>query len=426
MPTLVFALNRSNCLLARILLACALALFASTVRAADALIDAIISGTPLADVRLRFEDVRQAGKAKEASATTARARLGYQTGRYRGLNVLAEFDFLQHFGPEHFNDTINGRILYPTIADPDMAALNRLQLNYSGSLFAAAESNTPDFSITAGRQRIFFGDGRFIGNAEWRQHEQTFDAVTVAETPLSGTTLTYSYVARVNRVFGPDSSVGHFDSHSHLFNAIYGGLLPMLKLEGYAYLLDLKQAPGLSTATYGLRGDGTFGIGNGWSLRLNGAYADQTDYAHNPLHYDLSYYLAEGGLAGQGLILLGGYEVFQGNGLVAVQTPLANLHPFNGWAESFLTKPPNGLEDGYFKASYTLSPLSFFNRVTAALAYHDFSAERIDTDYGREWDSSLEGQIGAHLVMDVAYADFHGAGPFPTKRVVWLYATYRY
>jgi len=200
----------------------------------------------------------------------------------------------------------------------------------------------------------------------------------------------------------------------------------LLKLEAYAYLLDLRQAPTLSTATYGLRGDGTFAIGNGWSLRLNAAYADQTDYAHNPMQFDLSYYVAEGGLSGQGLVLLGGYEVFEGNGANAVQTPLANLHPFNGWAESFLTKPPNGLEDGYFKGSYTLSPLGAFNRVTAALAYHDFSAEHIEADYGREWDASLEGQVGAHLVMDVAYADFHGAGALPTKRVVWLYATYRY
>src|SRR5579871_6553885 len=364
---------------------CVLASFANTAHAADALIDTVTSGTPLADIRLRFEDVRQSGKAKEASASTVRARLGYLTERYRGLNALAEFDLLQHFGPEHFNDTINGRALYPTIADPDMATLNRLQLNYTGSLFAPAESNAPDFSLTAGRQRIVFGDGRFVGNADWRQHEQTFDAVTVAETPFAATTLTYSYVERVNRVFGPDSSMGHFDSHSHLFNAVYGGLLPMLKLEGYAYLLDLKQAPGLSTATYGLRGDGTFAIGNGWSLRLNAAYADQSDYASNPLHYDLSYYVAEGGLAGQGLILLGGYEVFDGNGVTAVQTPLANLHPFNGWAESFLTKPPNGLEDGYFKGSYTLTPLAPFNRVTGALAYHDFSAERVEADYGREW-----------------------------------------
>src|SRR3569832_1333860 len=103
-------------------------------------------------------------------------------------------------------------------------------------------------------------------------------------------------------------------------------------------------------------------------------------------------------MAGQGLMLLGGLEVFQGNGTTAVQTPLANLHPFNGWAESFLTNPLNGLRDGYFKASYTLSPVSFFNRVTAQLAYHDFTAEHVNTDYGREWDASLEGQIGPHLV----------------------------
>jgi len=413
--------------LARILLSSSFAcLCGAQAHAGDALTESIISGTPLADVRLRFEDVREADKPKEASATTARARLGYQTGRYWGLNALAEFDFLQHFGPEHFNDSINGRTLYPTIADPDMAALNRLQLNYTASVLAPVGTTQPDFSATIGRQRIIFGDGRFIGNADWRQHEQTFDALTVAETPLPGATLTYAYVARVNRVFGPDSPMGHFDSQSHLFNAVYGGLLPVLKLEGYAYLLDLRQAPALSTATYGLRGEGTFAIAKGWSLRLNGAYANQSGYGRNPRNFDLSYYVAEGGLAGQGLSLLGGYEVFEGDGTTAVQTPLANLHPFNGWAETFLTKPPNGLRDGYFKGSYTLSPLTLFDRVTAALAYHDFSAEHVDTDYGREWDASIEGQLGTHFVMDVAYADFHGAGPFPTKRVAWLYATYRY
>ena len=409
------------------LLLCACASFgAVSARAADALGDSLLAGTPLIDLRLRFEDVKEADKPKEASATTLRARLGYQTGRYRGLNALAEFDFVQHFGPEHFNDTINGKTNYAPVWDPDMAALNRLQLNYAGTLFAPADSTQPDLSLTLGRQRIVLGDGRFIGNADWRQHEQTFDAVTVAETPLPGTTLTYSYVDRVNRVFGPDSPLGHFDSHSHLLNAVYGGLLPMLKLEAYAYLLDFRQGPLLSSATYGLRADGTFAIGDGWSLRLNGAYASQSDYGPNPRNFDLSYYVVEGGLAGQGLVLLGGLEVFEGNGTTAVQTPLANLHPFNGWAESFLTKPPNGLKDSYLKGNYTLAPVSFFNRVTAALAYHDFAAEHVNADYGREWDASVEGQIGTHVLLDIAYADFHGAGPFPAKRAVWLYATYRY
>ena len=81
------------------------------------------------------------------------------------------------------------------------------------------------------------GDARFVGNAPWRQHEQTFDALLVSNTSLPATTLSYAYVDRVNRMFGPDSPIGVYDSHSHLFNAVYNGFLPALKLESYAYLL---------------------------------------------------------------------------------------------------------------------------------------------------------------------------------------------
>jgi len=58
--------------------------------------------------------------------------------------------------------------------------------------------------------------------------------------------------------------------------------------------------------------------------------------------------------------------------------------------------------------------------------YHDFSAEHVSADYGSEWDAQLEGQVDPHLVLDAAYADYAGGGPFPDKRVFWLYATYRY
>jgi len=63
---------------------------------------AITDGTPLADVRLRFESVDQAGFSKNAEATTLRARLGYQTGQFLGFAALAEGDFVEHFGPRHF------------------------------------------------------------------------------------------------------------------------------------------------------------------------------------------------------------------------------------------------------------------------------------------------------------------------------------
>jgi hypothetical protein len=398
-----------------------------STHANETLRGAIGTGTPIVDLRLRFEDVDQSNKKRTAVATTIRARLGYQTGDFWGFSALTDFDFLQHLGSKHFNDSINGLVGYPTIADPDMATLNRLQLVYRVHLASdGAPDSSPDFRLTVGRQRIIFGDGRFIGNADWRQHEQTFDALSIVDTSIRGTTLSYSYVTRVNRVFGPDSSVGTFDSHSQLFNAVYGGLSPQLNLEAYAYLLDLRQAPMLSTATYGLRGEESFALGSGFTGKLNGAYAHQSGYAKNPLQIDLSYDLGEAGLGYRGFTGLVGYEVLQGNGTIGFQTPLANLHPFQGWAETFLTKPPDGLKDLYFKGDYGFAASPFFAKVTTSLAYHDFSAEHLSANFGKEWDVQLEGQVDNHLVIDAACADYSGGGPYPNKKVFWLYATYRY
>jgi hypothetical protein len=406
-------------------LAIAVALANGSARAAEPFIAALEAGRPLVDLRLRFEDVDQADKPKEATATTIRARLGYQTGDFHGFSALAEFDVVQHFGARHFNDSINGLAAYPMIWDPDMVALNRLQLAY-GVRLANAGNAPPDLRITIGRQRIIFGDGRFIGNADWRQHEQTFDALSFVDTSIPATTLSYSYVTRVNRVFGPNSAMATFDSHSHLFNAVYGGLLPRLKLEAYAYLLDFRQALRLSTATVGLRAEGNFDLGSGFTAKLNGAYSHQTDYAKNPFAIALSDYLGEAGIAYKGFTGLVGYEVLEGNGTIGFQTPLANLHPFQGWAETFLTKPPNGLKDFYLRGGYGFAASPLFPRVSVLLIYHDFSAQRLSADYGSEWDAQLEGQIDSHLVLDLAYADYRGAGPFPDKRVLWAYATYRY
>jgi hypothetical protein len=408
-------------------LAIAMTVAGGSARAADTLKSFIDSGMPIADVRLRFEDVDQANKPKDARATTIRARVGYQTGEFVGFFALTDFDFVQHFGAKDFNDSINGLAAYPIIADPDMAALNRLQLGYGVRLAnAGADASAPDLKFTLGRQRIVFGDGRFIGNADWRQHEQTFDALSIVDTSIPGATLSYDYVTRVNRVFGPNSASGTFDSHSHLFNAVYAGLLPALKIESYAYLLDLKEAPTLSTSTYGLRDESIFDVGSGLTARLNGAYAHQSAYAKNPLSIDLSYYLGEVGLAYRGFTGLAGYEVLQGNGTIGFQTPLANLHPFQGWAEVFLTKPPNGLKDAYFKGGYGFAASPFFEKMTALFVYHDYTAEHVNAAYGREWDAQLEAQIDNHLVFDAAYADYGSGGPFPAKRVFWFYSTYRY
>ena len=391
------------------------------------LVDAIKSGTPLIDLRLRYERVDQENKPNDASATTLRARLSYQTGQYHGFSALAEFDLLQHLGPEHFYNSYEGGspAFYPTIADPDMGALNRLQLSYAVRVTDTA-NNGPDFRFALGRQRLVFSDQRFVGNVGWRQHEQTFDAISLVNTSLSATTLTYAYVTRVNRVFGPDAPNGTFDSHSHLINAVYAGFMPHLKLESYAYLLDLRQAPTLSTATYGLRADGTFDLGAGFSATYVGAFARQHDHAKNPLSIALNYYLGEAALGFRGATIGVGYEILEGNGAVGFSTPLATLHIFQGWADVFLTTPADGIEDLYAKAGYGFALAPVFTKVTATLVYHDFSAQRIGGDYGHEWDAQIEAAVNANITVGLKYAAFSGAPMLPDKNVGWAYVGYRY
>jgi hypothetical protein len=326
------------------------------------------------------------------------------------------------------------------VADPDMVALNRLQLNYA---FAVRQAGANDTTIALGRQRIVFGNQRFVGNVGWRQHEQTFDAASIVSTALPMTTLSYAYVTRVNRVFGPDSvtQTGALDSHSHLMNAAYTGFLPYLRLEAYAYLLDLEDGPTptaprhrLSTASYGMRAEGTYELAPGLNAVGYAAYAKQQDYASNPLSIDLDYWLLEGGLAYRGFSAGVGWEVLSGNGTIGFATPLATLHAFQGWADVFLTTPVQGLEDLYIRGGYSFAAAPYLNRVTASVLWHDYRGERVDADYGSEWNFLVEAAFDDNVTFGAKYADYKSAGIIPAgaqtavfdKRIFWLYAQFVY
>ncbi len=389
---------------------------------------ALFGGTTLIDLRLRFEDVDLSNKTRRADATTLRARIGFQTGDYDGFSALVEGDFIGHLDSGHYNDTLNGRVQFPVIADPDMAALNRLQLNYATALTPAAKAaGRKDLAITAGRQRIQLGDQRFIGNAGWRQHEQTYDAVSIADTSIPATTLTYAWVGGVNRVFGPASPMGRFDSNSHLFNAAYSGFGPELGIEAYDYLLDFRQAPLLSTASYGARIASTLPLAPDVTVQINGAYARQTPYGANPLHFDLEYYLAEAGIAYDGLSGTAGYEVLGGNGRIGFSTPLASLHLFQGAAEQFVTNPPNGVRDLYGRARYAFRLPMIPGNAAATVVYHSFHADSASLNYGGEWDGTVEAFFPDGTMLGAAFGDFTArGGGFASKTAFWLYAGYHY
>ncbi len=164
---------------------------------------------------------------------------------------------------------------------------------------------------------------------------QTFDALSAVNTSIPDLTLTCAYLYRIDRVNGPDlpspynaaaaatSQANYFKSGSNIMDGVYTGV-PGLRLEGYGFLLN-PSAPGyaalpaqptatakLSTQTYGLRADCSLALADRVGGKLTGEFANQTNYAFNPLSFNLDYYLAEASVTYQGTKALPGYEVLEG------------------------------------------------------------------------------------------------------------------
>lgn len=358
---------------------------------------ALTGGKILFDARYRYEFVDQEGLAnEEANAHTLRTRLGYETGKFHGFSLLVEGENILDLAGEDYNDTINGKTTYPTVADPEDTALNRLQLTYTG---------IPDTTAILGRQQIVLDNQRFVGGVAWRQNDQTFDAISAKNQSIKDTTLYYAYARRVNRIFGTDSGVGTWnDSDIHLINASYTGL-PFGKVIGYSYLLDISDSNAMSSATYGARFEGKHAVAEGVNGLLNLEYAHQTDHADNPNDISFDYYSIEPGVAFGSWTIKGQYESIEGNGgstANAMQFALGTNHAFDGWVDKFLTTPADGLVDANAGVTYVAkSENPWINGTKAMVVYHDFSAERGSADYGTEWDFLLEQTFEKHYSVGI-------------------------
>ncbi|MBI3675477.1 MAG: alginate export family protein [Proteobacteria bacterium] len=396
-----------------------LALLAVSTAAAqaDAISVFVGQGKLLFDARLRYEGVDQHGFHRDASALTLRERLGFETPDIAKFKLLAELEATQHLS-NGFNDTVNGKTIYPQVPDPENLELNRLQLTYAG---------VPDVGLTLGRQVINLDDQRFIGASAFRQNEQTFDAARIDYTGLPGLVASYAYIDRVNRVFGERSAVSHFDGSTHIFNAAYT-IADIGKVVGYAYLLDLHQSPKLSTATYGLQFGGSQTLSDALKVRYLAGYARQTDYANNPLDISLNYWRLEAGIDYDSWSLTGGIETLNGNGTIGFSTPLATLHAFQGYADAFLTTPARGISDRYAKLGYQTSAEIFgaARKLSAAIWYHDFQAMHGSGSLGHEVDLETSAKITDHWRLDLAYADYIGVAGFASRTKTWLALTLSY
>ncbi len=390
---------------------------ACTAAAANPVTGAFGETKPIIDIRLRHESVDQVPLTEEADALIARARLGFETGRAWNTALLVEGEFIGALVDDYREDpAVAINTLYPVVPDPEDYELNRFHLT---------NISIPNTTITLGRQRINLDDQRFVGGVAWRMNEQTYDALRVVNRPAAGNFfIDVTYANRVNRIFGPDSPQGSYKGDVFMGNFAYQFKLG--KLTAFNYLLDFDPittvAAGLnplrvSTNTVGLRFTGERPLSKiklGYAL----SYAQQQDYGDNPVQYDNDYFLAELSATYKQYNLLVGNEVL-GSYLapgsatpVGFATPLATLHKFQGWVDKFLTTPGNGIDDRYAQFTTNFKGVGPLETVTAVVAYHVYESDRLNVDYGSEFNVSLAAKKGRYTGT-LKYGDYSADATTP-------------
>jgi hypothetical protein len=369
---------------------------------------AMIPGKIILDLRLRDESVDQDGLGKDAQALTLRTRLGYETPAWKGFKALIEGENVTALRDD-YNSTVNGKTAYPVVADPEVTQLNRAQVSWTGA----------QGGVVAGRQRIILGNARFIGNAGFRQTEQTFDAVRADLKPTADLSLTYVYLDKVHRVFTERSAQGAWRSDSHLLTADWKTAVG--QVTGYGYLLDFANAPTQSSATWGLRFSGSRSLRPGLALTYEAEAARQADYRNSSTSFDLAYVdLGVGLRAGPRWATLA-VERLDGDGRRGFQTPLATLFAYQGWADVFLSTPASGVRDASLSGGMTVPWPREASPLKLQAVAHDFTDDDGSRRLGRELDLLAALPINKLLSTELRAAFFDGAQPgFADRHKIWL------
>jgi len=379
----------------------------STVFGADSLTEALTTGTPTLDMRIRYETVDQDNALEDADSLTVRTRVGYKTETLNGFSAVISLEDVRHaLGMEDYSLGATGfkAGTYSAIADPETTELDEGYLQYKSG----------GFTGKFGAQVITLDNHRYVGHVGWRQDRQTFDAAAL-KYAMDNWTMAYYYIDQRRRIF---AEVADVDSKDHLINV--SGMAGPGKLTVYSYMLEVDNST-TTLDTYGLRYAGKV-KGDGASYPFAVEVATQTeDTAGTEL--DAGYFLLEGGIKTGGYWAKIGYESLGSDeGLFGFSTPLATLHKFNGLADQFLVTPDVGLNDFY---------ISFGTKVMSsklAITYHSFEADESTAtvdDLGSEIDVVLTKKYGKHYVAGLKFASYSAgdaaAGKVDTDKLdLWV------
>ena len=373
---------------------------------------------PVAEARLRYEHAQQDGLAEdESDALTVRARAGL-TASSGGLSATMVGQGTLAIVDDYY-DGLDGAATRPIIADPQNVALYIAQLQY----------RTSALTLTGGRQKIALDDERFVGNVAFRDNGQTFDAVRAELTPLQGVKIDITYAWSVRTIWGIDGvgarqqAIGGDNLFANLSYAT-----PLGTITSFAYLVDQDeaavQAYRLSSQTYGLRLAGSHRLSPAAQIGYQLSYARQSDYHRNPNDYAADYWLADLSLDVKGWKLNAGYEILgasKGAALTSFQTPLGTNFKFQGWANKFLTTPPDGIRDLYVGGGYGWKQAGPFSALSLQGVWHRFDSDRQDQHYGDEWNLIASAKL-RRTQLSVRYARYDAHSFATDGQKLWLQA----
>ncbi len=438
-------MRRIRCLGVSILLAGAYPVSAAAesepASAPASISEAISSGKPMTNFRMRYEHVDQDGLT-DANGLTLRSLIGWKTAPYHDVSLVAQLINVAQL-QDHFNDGVPysgpiyaysshpGKATYAKIVDPDYTGVNQLYLESS------AISNT---AIRLGRQQVNLDNVRFIGDIGFRQVMQVYDGVSVLNKSIADTEVYVAHfesvrqintklrtdgaleVANVKYKFTPTESIsayGYFSSFNNL---------------GYGKAWLGNDNADQSNRTLGLRLDGAHKLNDDWKLLYTAEYARQQDYSGGDSRIDAHYYKLGAGAALGNLSLRADQELLSSNnGLYAFQTPFGTNHLFQGWVDRFLVTPKEGIRDTFITATYKIGDFVFF------ADYHWLNSDKnfnrvgggSGDQYGKEWNLAASYSYHKNLLAKVEYGQYserdqYAAGRIKDTDKLWLTLLYTF
>ncbi len=380
------------------------------------LVEAVTDGKLLLNLRPRYEYVEQDNKAKEANAFTLRSLLGWKTKSWHDVSATAEGINVTHLGPQRFNDNAALSSPYPLVADPEDTDLNQWFVDYTGIAKTTAR---------VGRQSIKLDNVRFIGNVEFRQVMQVFNAATIDYQGIDGLRVYGGYLFRLKTIAGMQRK-----TQTPIVNVRYS-FRPGQSIVGYGYWQNQPntgQVTGFadnSNRILGVRLDGAHPLGAQWKVQYTAEFAKQDRYAGGDTRIDARYRRVGVGAQWKDAFLRVDQEVLgSNNGLYGFQTPLGTNHLFQGWADQLLSTPRQGIKDRFLTAGAKFGPVALLSE------YHQFDADSGSLDFGKEFDAGLVYNTPVKgLYAKLEFADYKGGDAATGKvdtRKVWMTVGYGY